>query len=142
MLDTYSDHPLFFLLVEQEMKELTSISRIQEYMAHETIIRIGERNRDVLCIKEGSVSVQIEDTNAVITEIARLHEGSLIGEMNFIIPSRRTANVVALTEVQAEIFPYADFCALLEKNPELAAKIFHALNLQLTAKYLNMLFTL
>lgn len=139
MIPTLNLHPLFALLTMQEITTLSKIARNQVFMAHESLIRIGERTRDVLCLIEGSVSVQIENAEGEIIEITRLHEGSLIGEMNFIIPSRRTANVVALTEVEAGIFPYQDFCKLLAVDAQLAGRVFAALNIQLTQKYLNTL---
>ncbi len=139
MIQALNSHPLFALLTEAEIAFLSEFGHTQRFVPQDSLIRIGERTRDVLCIVEGSVSVQIEDASGGIIEITRLHQGSLIGEMNFIIPTRRTANVVALTEVKAGIFPYQEFCTLLAGDPILATKIFAALNLQLTGKYLNML---
>lgn len=139
MIQALNPHPLFGLLTESEIAIINAIGITRKFLPHESLIRIGERTRDILCIVEGSVSIRIEDARGGVVEIARLHEGSLIGEMNFILPTRRTANVIALTEVQAGIFAYQEFCRLLAQDAELASKIFTAINIQLTAKYLNML---
>ncbi len=138
-MDRYSDHPLYCFLNPEEKTLLKQVLKSQTFVAHEKIISIGERNRDIICLEEGSVSVQVEDLDGNIREVARIHEGSLVGEMNFIIPTRRTANVVALTEVEADLIYFDKLCALLKEQPVLAGKIFAALNLQLRDKYLGMM---
>ncbi len=138
-MDKYCDHPLYCFLNPEEKKLLKQVVKSQTFVAHEKIISIGERNRDIICLEEGSVSVQVEDFDGNIREVARIHEGSLVGEMNFVIPTSRTANVVALTEVEADLIPFDKLCSLLKEQPLLAAKIFAALNLQLRDKYLGMI---
>ena len=138
-MDKLNNHPLYCFLNADEIKLLKAVGKEYSYMAHERIISIGERNRDVISLEEGSVSVQIEDIDGAVHEVARIHEGNLVGEMNFIVPTRRTANVVALTEVEAYIYPYAELCNLLAAQPTLATKVFMALNIQLCEKYLGMI---
>ncbi|MCB5252695.1 MAG: cyclic nucleotide-binding domain-containing protein [Candidatus Cloacimonadaceae bacterium] len=139
ILHKLNEHPLYCYMNPQEIASIEKVRIEQTFIAHESIIAIGERNRDLMCLDEGSVSIQVEDTQGTITEVARLHEGSLIGEMNYIIPTRRTANVVSLTEVVASYYPYAELCALLAQQPILAAKLFAALNIQLQMKLRRML---
>ena len=57
----YNDHPLYCFLSPEEKKLLQPIVKSQSFMAHETIINLGERNRDIICLEEGSVSIQVED---------------------------------------------------------------------------------
>ncbi|HNS84056.1 MAG TPA: cyclic nucleotide-binding domain-containing protein [Candidatus Cloacimonas sp.] len=135
----YNDHPLYCFLSPEEKKLLQPIVKSQSFMAHETIINLGERNRDIICLEEGSVSIQVEDFEGNVREVTRIHSGNLVGEMNFIIPTRRTANVVALTFGEADIIPFAKLCSLLKEYPLLAEKIFSALSLQLKDKYLGMI---
>jgi len=133
------EHPLYDGLSTQEIAKLKAIAKRQSYKANDTLISIGNRSRDILCIEQGSVSVRITDSEGNPVEVASLKEGNLIGEMNFIIPTRRTANVVALSDVHAEILPYDKLCKLLTTEPLLASKVFAALNRQLSAKYVGML---
>jgi CRP-like cAMP-binding protein len=122
----------------EEKQLLKQVSQTKTFVAHEKLITIGERKRDIIILLEGSVSVQVEDFEGAIHEVARIHEGNLVGEMNFVIPTRRTANVVALTEIETEILPYDRLSILLKEQPVLAYKIFSALNMQLREKYLGM----
>ena len=132
-------HPLYHDLSTEEIDKLKSIAKYQSYMPHDLVISIGNRSRDILCIESGSVSVRISDHQGNHVEVARLKEANLIGEMNFIVPTRRTADVLALSEVEAEILPYDKLCLLLSSEPLLASKVFAALNRQLSAKYKGML---
>jgi len=138
-MDKLNSHPLYCFLNADEITLLKAVGKSVTFVAHEKLISIGERTRDIICLEEGSVSVQVEDIEGAVHEVARIHEGNLVGEMNFIVPTRRTANVVALTEVETHVYPYNELCKLLEENPSLAAKVFAALNLQLIDKYLGMI---
>ncbi|PKN78935.1 MAG: hypothetical protein CVU48_06815 [Candidatus Cloacimonetes bacterium HGW-Cloacimonetes-1] len=139
MIKRHNEHPLYCYLDAAEILEMKAIAQKITYVAHEPIIQIGQRNRDILCLEEGIVSVQVEASDGAVFEVTRLSEGSLIGEMNFVIPSRRTANVVALNEVLVSVYPYQELVAILQKRPDLAHKIFAALNFQLLKKYLGMI---
>jgi CRP-like cAMP-binding protein len=124
---------------EDEIMLLKGVAKSQCYLPGATIIQAGNRSRDIICLEKGSVSIQIEEIDGTIKEVAQITEGNLIGEMNFIIPTRRTANVIALTGIEADIFPFDKLCALLKTEPGLACKVFAALNLQLREKFAGML---
>jgi len=130
-----NEHPLLCFLDKAEIAKLNTIAIGKDFMAHDTIIRVNDRSRDLICIDEGSVSVQVEKIDGSIIEMARLHDGSLIGEMNFIIPTRRTANVVSITEIYATIYPYQRMMELFRDETAIAAKVFAALNVSLASKY-------
>lgn len=132
-------HPLLQSMTENEIKTIKSIEIIREYDQGELVIQTNQRNRDLICINQGKVSIQVEDTGGSIHEIAQIEAGNMIGDMNFVIPTRRTADVVALTRVEASIFPYQALTELLLQNPTLAAKVFSAMNVQLARKYMAML---
>ncbi|MCK9309468.1 MAG: cyclic nucleotide-binding domain-containing protein [Candidatus Cloacimonetes bacterium] len=134
-----NSHPLYCYLDAAEITLLKSVALSQSYQAEETIIQTGNRSRDIICVEKGCVSIRIEDGDGKMLEVARIDEGNLIGEMNFVIPTRRTANVIALSEVQADIFPFHALCKLLKAEPVLAYKVFAALNLQLRDKFIGML---
>lgn len=138
-MDKLSEHPLYCYLNPQEKELLKPAVQQISFVANERIITIGNRNRDIICLEEGSVSVQVEDLDGAVHEVARIHAGSLVGEMNFIIPTRRTANVVALNKVEADLISYDKLSALLKVYPSLAYKIFAALNIQLRNKYWRMM---
>ena len=70
----------------------------------------------------------ILDENGEEKQVAELPEGEIIGDQNFVIPVRRTANVKAVGEVEVSRFPYNDTIELLRKETLIASKIFAAIN--------------
>ncbi|MDD2227972.1 MAG: cyclic nucleotide-binding domain-containing protein [Candidatus Cloacimonetes bacterium] len=138
-MQKHNAHPLYCYLDDDEITLLKSVTVSQSYAAEETIIQAGNRSRDIICVEKGKVSIRIDGEDGKLLEVARIDEGNLIGEMNFVIPTRRTANVIALSKVQADIFPFQELCELLKTEPTLAYKVFAALNLQLRDKFIAML---
>ena len=134
-----NDHPLYCFLSETEIIRLKSVAHQQLYQPQETIIRMGNRSRDIISLEQGKVSISSNTEDGSSRAVARLDARSRIGAMNFIIPTRRTADVIALCEVDTIIFPYAQLCELLKSEPDLAHKVFAALSLQLRNKLLAML---
>lgn len=134
-----NDHPLYRYLDEEEIRTVEQAKRSQVFSPQDIIISTGDRKRDILCIDEGQALVFIENEAGESIEVAILQAGSLIGEMNFVMPTHRTANVKALGEVKASIYPYYELSAILSQNCCLAYKIFAALNLQMTHKLLGIL---
>lgn len=134
-----NEHPLYRYLDEDEIRVVEQARRSQVFMPGDIIISTGDRKRDILCIDEGQALVFIENVVGDSIEVARLPAGSLIGEMNFVMPTHRTANVKALSEVKASIYPYHALSAILTQDCCLAYKVFAALNLQLTRKLLGIM---
>jgi CRP-like cAMP-binding protein len=129
-------HPLLRFLDPDDLKLLGGIVIEQDLPPGRTIIRINDRNRDIICLNEGTVAVRVEAGADGTRELTQINAPNLIGEINFIIPTRRTANVVALTPINVSIYPYLSLNVILRKNPRLAYKLFAALNQTLVQKYL------
>lgn len=133
------EHPLLRYLSDSEVAMIKAIAREVDFEAGDLLIQTGERSRDLVCIDSGSVAVMVQTPDGQVKQVSELGSGSLIGEMNFVIPSRRTADVVAVTPTRITVFPYLGLTDLLKGHPVLAAKIFQAINEALVTKYLNML---
>ncbi len=138
-MNLLNKHPLYCFLSPQEIDHLKTVIKKQHYHRGDTIIQTGNRSRDIICMEKGRVSIRIFTSEGDSREVAQVQEGNLIGEMNFIIPTRRTANAVALTDVEADILPYDQLCNLLKAEPLLAYKVFAAMNRQLRDKFMGML---
>ncbi|MCK9335759.1 MAG: cyclic nucleotide-binding domain-containing protein [Candidatus Cloacimonetes bacterium] len=139
MMKKLCDHPLYRYLNEQDISKIECARHSHSYLPQELIISAGERTRDILCIDEGEVLVYIESEDGKPLEITRLPAGSLIGEMNFVMPTHRTAFVMAMGEVKVSSYRYHELTRILSKDYDLAGKLFAALNLQMTSKLLALL---
>lgn len=137
MIELKNSHPLFCYLDEDQTQLVNQIRDIHAFQKGEMIIKAGDRSRDLICIDSGKVEVFTLFENGTENSIAILEAGSLIGEMNFVISTHRTANVRALEHVQVSSYPYLEFTQLLLQKPDLAAGIFAAINRQLASKLQN-----
>lgn len=134
-----NDHPLYRYLEEEEIRIVEQARHSLVFMPQDIIISAGNRRRDILCIDEGIVLIFIDNVAGENIEIAQLPAGSLLGEMNFVMPTHRTASAKALTQVKASIYMYHELSAILSQNHSLAWKVFAALNLQMTHKLLGIM---
>jgi len=137
MMKAKNNHPLYCYLDEAEIRIVEQARHSQVFLPGDTIISAGDRKRDILCIDEGVVLIFIDNDADETIEIARLQAGSLLGGMNFVMPTHRTAHAKALGEVKASIYSYHELSAILAQNHSLAGKVFAALNLQMTHKLLD-----
>jgi len=87
------------------------------------IVCQGEIGREVYVVLKGQVLVRRTRWLLIQRELARLGPGDLFGEISFLVPAPRTASVVA--EGDCEVFRIGaeDLRRLLERRPELAARI-------------------
>lgn len=61
------------------------------------------------------------------TDVARLRAGDYFGEMSLIDGGRRTADVVAVTDVTVLVFAQQEFASLLEVSPAIRLKLMTSL---------------
>jgi len=131
--DIVRNNKLLADFTDEEIHIINEVIKIENYSNTEPIIVLGERNRDILTIVSGQVSVWYF-INEKHVEVAKLAEGTIIGDMNFIIPTRRTANVSAIDEVKIIRFPYKEMLTLLLEHSSIANKFFAAINVGMCAK--------
>ena len=71
-------------------------------------------------VHEGTVSVRVPDDTATgRQEVAQLGPGSIFGEMALLTGERRTANVIALTDVTAVEITKSALQPILQGQPEI-----------------------
>lgn len=105
--------------------ELTQISRITEratFKQGEDIVKQGTTCDAVYILKEGSVNV-IKDGKLLIT----LDKGSPIGEISFVDGGPRSASVTAETDSVLIKIPLNAFAELMNKEKDIACKIYRSI---------------
>jgi hypothetical protein len=119
---SYADIPLFEDVDEPHISEFLSACRKVEFTAGQTAIASNDPSTDVYLLTRGYVEVT-KETHGRKIAIATLGPGELIGEMNMLLNTGRTASVVALTKAQAIVISEETFRSLFEKDPVLVARI-------------------
>ena len=79
----------------------------------------GTVGREFIVIVSGTATVQRDGL-----DIATLGAGDYFGEIALIAHGRRTATVIAATDLVVDAFSRAEFDQLLEASPELAPRIY------------------
>ena len=126
---------LFRKLDPEQIRALVQVARETRYERGSTIMHYGDRDRDIIVILEGEVSVEIPTGNDQFVQVAQLGRYETIGEMTFILPLRRTAHIKASQDVTCLVFEYCALCDFFRKNPEITVKVFEALNVTMVEKY-------
>jgi tRNA A-37 threonylcarbamoyl transferase component Bud32 len=84
----------------------------------ERFIQQGDPADAVYLIQEGTCTASVEE-NGRLTEVARLGEGNLVGEMAILTGERRSAHVEAETDMRLWALRREQFEALSANHPEL-----------------------
>jgi len=123
---TYSEHlpdlsrvPLFSGLTQKQVREIARLARRVGYAPGTPIIKAGEPGKGFFLIREGSVSVVVDEH-----EQATLGEGGYFGEISLIDGSPRSASVVAKTATSVIEVPRSTFNQLLNKDSSIGQSIY------------------
>jgi CRP-like cAMP-binding protein len=105
-------------LSREAHETIAAAARVHTYSRGETIISHGTAGDSMFIVHEGAVSVRVDDA-----EVARLQPGEFFGEMALLTGERRTADVIALSDVVAIEITKHELEPVLHDHPELATSI-------------------
>jgi small-conductance mechanosensitive channel len=105
-------------IAREVQQTIADAARVHVYSKGETIIRHGAEGDSMFIVHDGSVSVRVDES-----EVARLEPGDFFGEMALLTGERRTADVVALTDVVAVEIAKDALQPVLHDVPDLADAI-------------------
>ncbi len=110
--------PLFELCSKRDLRRIAAIAVEREVDAGAELIREGEPAGEFYVVVEGEVDVRRRGRR-----VARLGDGSFVGEIALLSRSPRTATVIAATPLRVLAISGRDFVALLDTLPELWLKV-------------------
>jgi small-conductance mechanosensitive channel/CRP-like cAMP-binding protein len=110
----------FKSLADDELDELARTLRYAPFARGEVITRQGAEAHWLYLIEEGTASVRIAEAG-VEREVAKLGPASVFGEMSLLTGARRSATVVADTDVECFRLEKASFQRVIERRPALVA---------------------
>lgn len=90
------------------------------YKSGEMMIRAGEIGQEAFLITEGTAQVRVAGTEQKIGELS---EGDLFGELALITDEPRSADVIAMTDVQVMVLSKSAFHTRFLKQPEQALQL-------------------
>jgi voltage-gated potassium channel len=111
--------PLFAELQASDIADIMRLLRAQRLEPGTVIVRRGERADCMYFIADGEVEVMLKDKKV------KLDTGQFFGEIAALRRSRRTATVIARTQVSLLVLDAHDLHALMERDPRIAEHIRH-----------------
>lgn len=106
-------------LSPQTVNRIISVVEERYYKAGDKIIIQDEVGNEFFLIRDGRVKVILEKNGLEPVDIATLFRGQSFGEMALLGNGKRSASVIAETDVNLLVFDGADFKKLIDEVPSL-----------------------
>ena len=111
-------------LTEAEADQIISIAEEQAVAAAKSVFREGDAGDGVFVVLEGTVEVTKRDSQGKEQSIAKLSDGTVVGEMSLVSgDAARSASVTATSDAKLLKISSAKFQALLHKDNVAALKM-------------------
>lgn len=105
-------------LAREALETIAAATHVHTFAKGETILRHGTAGNSMFVVHDGAVSVRVDES-----EIARLGEGDVFGEMALLTGESRAADVVALRDVVVIEITKEAMQPVLQNHPDLATSI-------------------
>ena len=112
-----------FSVLTSELEKTLSALTVCVYEPDAVILKEGEIGNDVYVALKGKLSVRQSRWFFISKEVAQLSPGDIFGEIGFLVPTTRSASVVANGPCEAARIGLNDFRKLLDSHPELRLRI-------------------
>ncbi|MBI3720996.1 MAG: cyclic nucleotide-binding domain-containing protein, partial [Fimbriimonas ginsengisoli] len=99
----------------EAVKRIADLSRLETYLAGESLIQVGEKSGDLYVILEGQVSIVTEAGD----RLAEAGPGSVLGEVALIDDQPRSAAAVATGLTRAARLPAGELRAFMKQNRDI-----------------------
>lgn len=96
--DTFTEE----LLTEEERNRLLPLSHPVAYPAGTVLVREGDRSDFVLNLRRGHIKAETANPRAIVYIYA---PGKIVGELASLTDKPRTADLIALSDVEADLIP-------------------------------------
>jgi CRP-like cAMP-binding protein len=116
---------------KQITKFLFSFGKKKEIHPGQVFITEGEAARTIFVMLEGEAEILKRDEAEQENIVARVGQGTILGEMGVFMGERRTTSVRAATQVLALEFTADSFFTAIEKIPELGVRLIKTLSQKL-----------
>jgi CRP-like cAMP-binding protein len=106
------------VLDAKQLDQLAAGARRIRYRKGDTLIREDDLGESMFALIGGEVEVTVQEGNRE-RHVATVSAGQIVGEMSLLTGARRSASVVAVTEVTAIEIPKSALQPILKSSPAL-----------------------
>ncbi len=110
----------FDQLPAEVMDAIESRMHPQRFAQGEYLMRQGEPGNSLMVLLEGQVEVTVDTPGGKSRLITRTDACQVFGEMSLLAEEPRTANVIAVSPVVANVLPAESFHELVSQNPSIS----------------------
>ena len=121
-VDVLRPVPLFAGLSGRDLDQLGTLAREVELPDGHTVIREGERGRELYALVEGQAKITRNGRR-----VSTMHPGDFFGEIALVTGVPRTTSVVTESPVRMLVLTHADFQRLLREQPAIGRKVLESL---------------
>jgi CRP/FNR family cyclic AMP-dependent transcriptional regulator len=125
--------PLFELLDDEELKELSAHIDEDTFAAGQTVFEAGDPGAEMHVVLRGKIHVFITDDDGKNVTIAELGEGEFVGELSLLDSEPRSATAVAQEPTRTFVIDRDDLLRLFRLKPEAALDIIATLGSRIRA---------
>jgi CRP/FNR family transcriptional regulator len=119
--------PLLSGLSQQELDRIAQVAVPRSFPKGARVFHEGDESDACYIIRKGEVRVTREHSDGRAIALATLGPGEIVGELAMLDGEVRSASVEALSDVELLAVAARDMRGLLERNPEITAKLVVAL---------------
>lgn len=123
--------PLFRRLTAEELSTLSSTMRLRRVKPGELLFEQGEAGDDAFVVRTGKLAVELPLPDEVVRTVAKLGEGTVVGEACLVMPSPRSLRVRAILDSSLYVIDGARFASLRAANDPAAYKVIRNIALTL-----------
>ena len=125
----HSSIPLLKGLTNQDAKRVIAVGTVLTCSADEALICQGELGNEMFILLSGAIEVRAGDEKG--RPIAQFNCGDIFGEVAFLSEVKRSATVVALSDIKVLVVTQSMLRKLMKTMPEIACKVQFNLSLVL-----------
>ncbi|MBN1697583.1 MAG: GGDEF domain-containing protein [Spirochaetales bacterium] len=120
---------LFSRLKDSDIATIAEYSEFRDYDDDAVIFEEGTFGESLFIVKQGAVRIIKREEGKKDRDIARFIPGDLFGDLDLFEDSPRTATALAEEDTTLLIFPapYIQFTELINKYPDIFARVLHVL---------------
>jgi small-conductance mechanosensitive channel/acetolactate synthase small subunit len=111
---------LFHSLTEEELELLAPKLILAQFGRGEVLTHQGAEGHWLYIIQSGTVSVRVQNEQGQMREVNQLYAGDFFGEMSLLTGAKRTATIVAETDVLCYQLDKQTFQEIIQQRPDLA----------------------
>jgi CRP-like cAMP-binding protein/anti-anti-sigma regulatory factor len=120
-----------------EQKHFLAAAVVRDMPAGEAVFRQGDTGRELYFLLSGRLSICLEGGESGMIRVATFLPGNLFGEMAFIDGGARTASAVCDQPCRVLMLSQAGLASLSASAPEVVARIYAALALEISGRLRN-----